>query len=317
MAALAAVCAAMPIATAQAAPKSYGSRTLAKPMRGPDVRELQRLLTAWGLPTEIDGQFGRHTKLRVRSWERNSQRRINGRMSRSEAVALRDSVARGETLPGYAPETETAPHRGATEKATIGAGRPGDRAGRPRRGGQGDHRGRQRDRDKPYKYGGGHGKRNDSGYDCSGSMSYALHGAGLLDAGARLPGFMSWGEAGKGQWVTTYANGGHSYMVVAGLRFDTSGLDQDGSRWHTSKRSAAGYTVRHPGRAALRRGRPGHPRDGPRGASLVGLAVAHDRPFGRRAPRRAMRNSEITRPSAPQIIRIRPTVEISSPRRPR
>ena len=67
-------------------------------------------------------------------------------------------------------------------------------------------------------------------------MSYAFHGAGMLDTALDSTGFMSWGEAGKGTWVTTYANAGHSYMVVAGLRFDTSGAAADGSRWHTSKR---------------------------------------------------------------------------------
>jgi cell wall-associated NlpC family hydrolase len=237
----------MPIATADAAPRSYGSRALAKPMRGPDVRELQRLLTAWGLPTEIDGQFGRHTKLRVRSWERNSQRRINGRVSRSEAIALRDAVARGERLPGSAPEpADTDYSAQATEKATIG---PDGLAIAPASApeavkaiiaaGNEIHA-------MPYKYGGGHGKWNDSGYDCSGSMSYAFHGAGLLDQALDSTGFMSWGEAGKGQWVTTYANSGHSYMIVAGLRFDTSGRAEDGSRWHTDMRSASGYTVRHP-----------------------------------------------------------------------
>ena len=244
MAAVAAVCAAMPVATADAAPKSYGSRALAKPMRGPDVRELQRLLTAWGLPTEIDGVFGRHTKLRVRSWERNSTRRVNGRVSRAEAVALRDAVARGERLPGSEPEADT--YSTATDKATIG---PDGQAIAPASApeavkaiiaaGNEIH-------DLPDKYGGGHGKWDDSGYDCSGSMSYALHGAGLLDQALDSTGFMSWGDKGKGQWVTTYANSGHSYMVVAGLRFDTSGRSQTGSRWQTAKRSASGYTVRHP-----------------------------------------------------------------------
>ena len=76
---------------------------------------------------------------------------------------------------------------------------------------------------KPYKYGGGHGKWEDSGYDCSGSLSYAFHGAGMLDEALDSTGFMSWGEAGKGQWVTIYAKGSHAYMVIAGLRFDTSG----------------------------------------------------------------------------------------------
>ena len=235
--------------TAQAAPRSFGSRPLAKPMRGPDVKVLQQLLTRWGLPTEIDGQFGRHTKLRVRSWERNSSRRIDGRVSRADAAALSAAVERGERLPGSMPEEEepdvtsdTAP----TEKATIGpdglaiapASAPAEVQAIIAAGNE-IHA-------KPYKYGGGHGRWKDTGYDCSGSMSYAFHGAGMLDKALDSTGFMSWGEAGKGQWVTTYANSGHSYMIVAGLRFDTSGRANAGSRWHTDMRSARGYTVRHP-----------------------------------------------------------------------
>ncbi len=245
VAAIAATCAVMPIAVADAAPRSYGSRALAKPMRGPDVRHLQRLLTAWGLPTAVDGQFGRHTTLRVRSWERNSDRRINGRVSRSEAIALRDAVARGERLPESEP-AEPDFTAEATEKATIGPdGLAIAPASAPEEvkaiiaAGNEIH-------DTPYKYGGGHGRWKDSGYDCSGSMSYAFHGAGMLDQALDSTGFMSWGEAGKGEWVTTYANAGHSYMVVAGLRFDTSGRREAGSRWHTDMRSAKGYTVRHP-----------------------------------------------------------------------
>ena len=100
--------------------------------------------------------------------------------------------------------------------------------------------------DLPYKYGGGHGVWDDTGYDCSGSVSFAFHGAGLLDEALDSTGFMSWGDPGEGQWITTYANPGHAYMIVAGLRFDTSGRVADGSRWHASMRSAGGYTVRHP-----------------------------------------------------------------------
>ena len=85
----------------------------------------------------------------------------------------------------------------------------------------------------PYKYGGGHAKFQDTGYDCSGSVSFALHGAGLLKTALNSTGFMSWGEAGPGQWVSIYGNPGHAYMIVAGLRFDTSGFD-DGSRWDTA-----------------------------------------------------------------------------------
>jgi hypothetical protein len=102
--------------------------------------------------------------------------------------------------------------------------------------------------DKPYIYGGGHGKWNDAGYDCSGSVSYALHFAGLLKRSMPSGSFISgWGQPGPGKWVTTYAHGGHIYMVVAGLRFDTSGLSADGTRWHKDMRSPAGSTVRHPG----------------------------------------------------------------------
>lgn len=99
---------------------------------------------------------------------------------------------------------------------------------------------------KPYKYGGGHGQWNDSGYDCSGSVSYALHGAGLVSRAYTSGEFMSWGAPGRGRWVTIYASPGHVYMVVAGRRFDTTGRDETGSRWQPSLRSSAGYVVRHP-----------------------------------------------------------------------
>jgi peptidoglycan hydrolase-like protein with peptidoglycan-binding domain len=100
--------------------------------------------------------------------------------------------------------------------------------------------------DKPYKYGGGHAQWNDTGYDCSGSVSYALHGAGLLDAALTSGDFMSWGAPGKGRWITIYAAPGHVYMIVNGRRFDTSGRDRSGTRWQPNDRSPSGYTVRHP-----------------------------------------------------------------------
>ena len=99
---------------------------------------------------------------------------------------------------------------------------------------------------KPYKYGGGHGQWEDSGYDCSGSVSYALHGAGYLSSALTSGGFMSWGSPGRGRWVTIYAAPGHVYMVVNGRRFDTTGRSESGSRWQAGDRSSAGYVVRHP-----------------------------------------------------------------------
>jgi cell wall-associated NlpC family hydrolase len=98
----------------------------------------------------------------------------------------------------------------------------------------------------PYKYGGGHGSFDDTGYDCSGSISYALHGGGLLSTPLDSSQFMSWGAPGPGRYITIYANPGHAYMVVRGRRFDTSGQYRTGSRWQPNDRSSAGYVVRHP-----------------------------------------------------------------------
>jgi cell wall-associated NlpC family hydrolase len=99
----------------------------------------------------------------------------------------------------------------------------------------------------PYIWGGGHGSFVDSGYDCSGSVSYALAAAGLLDGPLVSGQFAKWGAPGPGKWITIYANDGHVFMYVAGLRFDTSGRDGPfGSRWQTAPRSLAGFTVRHP-----------------------------------------------------------------------
>jgi cell wall-associated NlpC family hydrolase len=96
----------------------------------------------------------------------------------------------------------------------------------------------------PYRWGGGHASWEDSGYDCSGSVGYALHGGGLLRATATSGDLMSYGDPGPGTWITVYANADHVYMVVAGLRFDTSGARP--SRWQSASRSADGYAVRHP-----------------------------------------------------------------------
>jgi len=98
----------------------------------------------------------------------------------------------------------------------------------------------------PYIWGGGHGRWLDDGYDCSGSVSFALFAGDLLGSPLTSSGFMNWGEPGPGRWITIYTNPGHVYMVVAGLRFDTSGRTTLGSRWQTGMRSAGGFVVRHP-----------------------------------------------------------------------
>jgi hypothetical protein len=113
--------------------------------------------------------------------------------------------------------------------------------------------------DKPYVYGGGHGEFEDDGYDCSGTVSYALHGGGLLDTPLDSGSFMSWGERGKGLWITVYTNPGHAYAVIAGLRLDTSAASvtksntrkfkkalERGPRWRPTERSSRGFKARHP-----------------------------------------------------------------------
>ena len=113
-------------------------------------------------------------------------------------------------------------------------------------------------KDKPYRYGGGHAKVEDTAYDCSGTVSYALIHAGLLDAPIPSGTFMRWGARGRGQWITVFANGGHAFAVIAGLRLDTSSFSsraasrkytkalERGPRWRPTKRPGRGFRKRHP-----------------------------------------------------------------------
>jgi hypothetical protein len=102
-------------------------------------------------------------------------------------------------------------------------------------------------RTKPYIWGGGHGRWQDRGYDCSGSVSYALHGGGFLESPLPSGPMESWGLEGEGRWITVYANAGHAYAVIAGVRWDTSGDSSGtGPRWHEDLRDNIGYTARHP-----------------------------------------------------------------------
>src|SRR3954449_7178621 len=233
----------VPAVDAVAAKRIFGQRPLHQGMRGRDVRVLQDFLTRAGFRTTVDGQFGPATAGRVRAWESRARRHVDGRVSRADARALRATVEPGSAAkraPAPAPAPAPAdkavagsdglatapPSAPPLVKAIVAAG--------------------NRISTKPYKYGGGHGRWEDSGYDCSGSLSYAFHGAGMLDTSMDSTGFMSWGDAGNGEWVTIYAKSSHAYMVVAGLRFDTSGRSTQNTRWQADMRSSAGYVVRHP-----------------------------------------------------------------------
>ena len=215
-----------------------GDRTLKKGMRGQDVRVLQDYLTRSGIATPVDGVFGPGTLDNVKRFQRSHGLTADGVVGPATVALLRrlgeggaagDS---GDTAPAptgrarlRADGTAVAPSDApAAVKAVIAAG--------------------NRIASKPYVYGGGHGRWEDRGYDCSGSVSYALHGGGLLSSAMPSGGFTSWGDRGAGRWITIYANGGHMFMVVAGLRFDTSGASP--SRWQSDMRSSSGYVVRHP-----------------------------------------------------------------------
>jgi hypothetical protein len=103
-------------------------------------------------------------------------------------------------------------------------------------------------RAKPYVWGGGHARWWDRGYDCSGAVSYALHGGKFLESPLPSGPMEKWGLTGEGRWITVYANGGHAYAVIAGVRWDTSGDSgqETGPRWHTDLRDNVGFTARHP-----------------------------------------------------------------------
>jgi len=102
---------------------------------------------------------------------------------------------------------------------------------------------------KPYIYGGGHARWWDRGYDCSGAVSFALHGGRFINSPLPSGPLMKWAKPGKGRWITVYAHGGHTYAVIAGFRWDTSGnRGESGPRWHRDKRSPnrGGFVARHP-----------------------------------------------------------------------
>jgi cell wall-associated NlpC family hydrolase len=146
------------------------------------------------------------------------------------------------------PEIEAAPEVGPPGKATLVNGRAIPPVNAPPAVKQ-VIAAANKIRTKPYIYGGGHARFWDSGYDCSGSVSFALHGGGFLSSPLPSGPMESWGSAGQGRWITVYANAGHAYAVIAGLRWDTAGnTSGTGPRWHKSLGAAASgpFVARHP-----------------------------------------------------------------------
>jgi cell wall-associated NlpC family hydrolase len=231
---------------AEASAARYGSRTLKIGSHGTDVKKLQAYLGSAGHRVVRDGQFGPRTRRALRATETELELSADGVATRREQRSIKRAVndpgtggaayvappppekvvpgAKGTVTPdGFAVPPASAPE---VVKEVVAAGNAIATA--------------------PYKWGGGHGQWDDTGYDCSGSVSYALHGGGLLDSALVSGDFARWGSSGPGQWITIYGNASHVYMVVAGMRFDTSARSRTGSRWTMEQRPSDGFAVTHP-----------------------------------------------------------------------
>ncbi|UTI63357.1 peptidoglycan-binding protein [Paraconexibacter antarcticus] len=231
-------------ATGSSSAKSLGDRIPLRPgMSGHDVKVLQDFLGRAGFTATVDGEFGDGTLTALKAFEAANTLAVDELVDRADIDVLRGLVRAG----GGARVGATPPTLGRGITATVGSDglaiAPADAPDVVKRMIAAGNKIAK----TPYIYGGGHANfPNDRGYDCSGSMSYVLWGGDLLENPLVSSDFPSWGDPGPGQWVTLYGNTGHAYMVVAGLRFDTSGVDKDGSRWHASSRSTSGYGVSHP-----------------------------------------------------------------------
>ena len=217
-----------------------GQRVLRQGMTGHDVRVLQDFLGRAGFPTGIDGEFGPGTRHNVIRFQRSVHMRPNGVVSFAVAHALRVAAAeKARSEPATAPGSKAILNSNGTATAPAGAPAAVRNA----------IAAANRIAFTPYVFGGGHGSFQSRGYDCSGSVSYALHGGGLLSSPEDSSQLESYGSAGPGRWITIWANAGHTYMEIAGLFYDTAAQSRSGDndRWSTTRPSPTrGYVVRHP-----------------------------------------------------------------------
>jgi len=219
-----------------------GERTLRQGMSGHDVRVLQGYLTLVGFPTNVDGQFGHGTEASVTKFQQAHNLTVDGVVTYAVSLVLRQAV--GQMSAG-----------GAVSNATINSdGTAAAPSGAPAAVTAVIAAANQII-DKPYAYAGGHQSWRSSGYDCSGAVSYALHGAGLLGSPEDSTGLESYGSSGPGKWITVYADSGHTFVVVAGIAFDTAHYGPttpsgSGPRWQSDPTGnladGGNYVVRHP-----------------------------------------------------------------------
>jgi peptidoglycan hydrolase-like protein with peptidoglycan-binding domain len=223
--------------------KHLGDRVLRKGMRGHDVRVLQSYLTLAGYQTSITGYFGSATKANVITFQQAHAFRANGVVTIPVEKALRAAVASIEADP---PTGTTRINSDGTATAPSGAPTAVQQAVAAA----------NQIIDTSYCYGGGHASFKSSCYDCSGAVSYALHGAGLLSSPMDSTDLESYGSPGPGKWITVYADSSHAFIVVAGRAFDTANFggpnipSGSGPRWRSNPTGnladGGNYIVRHP-----------------------------------------------------------------------
>jgi peptidoglycan hydrolase-like protein with peptidoglycan-binding domain len=225
--------------------RHLGDRTLCQGMHGHDVRVLQQYLTFAGFLTAIDGSFGAATKQSVLEFQRAQKMNPNGVVTYSVQQLLRAAIRAVQASPPPPGEkvqinpdgTATAPADAPTAVQQVVAAA-------------------NQILTTSYCVGGGHGSWTSSCYDCSGAVSYALHGAGLLSSPEDSTGLESYGNPGPGQWISVYADSGHAFLVVGGRAFDTANFGGpnipagDGPRWRSNPtgnlQDGGSYVVRHP-----------------------------------------------------------------------